>query len=83
MQVIGELAKKLALRILSLCPQCQTPGFGQKGVTGFLSCQQCQMPSDVYAFEVWGCIQCDYQEEKIRSDGKENINPQYCQFCNP
>jgi hypothetical protein len=83
MGVIAKLAEKLVLRILCPCPQCHTPGFGQKSVTGFLSCQQCQMPTEIHAFELWGCIRCDYQEKKARSDGKEHINPQYCQFCNP
>lgn len=83
MNVIEKLSEQLVLRIKSLCPQCQSPGFGRAGVAGHLACQQCHMPSEFPALEVWACVQCDYQENRPRKDGKVNIDPQYCQFCNP
>jgi hypothetical protein len=83
MQVIEKLAEKLALRILSLCPACQTPGYGQQGWAGYLNCRQCDWSSNVPAFEVWACMKCNYQEQKTRQDGKVSLEPQYCQFCNP
>ena len=83
MRVIEKLAEQLALRILNPCPHCQTPGFGVQGVAGSLACEQCHWPSAVHAFDVWACVKCDYQEQRVRADGKVSIDPQFCQFCNP
>lgn len=83
MQVIGLLAEKLAQRILKTCPCCQTPGFGSIGREGALPCRVCHAPSQQYAFEVLACVKCDYQERQDRFDGKKDIDPQFCGFCNP
>jgi len=83
MQNLASLSEKLAKRILSTCPKCQLPGFGQIGVSGHLPCQVCHQESDLHALEVLGCIQCEYQITKTRSDGKATIPPQFCQYCNP
>lgn len=83
MQAISELAKKLALRIQCSCPNCFTPGFGFKKTSGSLLCNDCTSPTSLYRQEVWGCIQCDYQETHPRKDGLETAKPQYCHYCNP
>jgi hypothetical protein len=83
MQVIGELAEKLITRVVSLCASCSRPGFGFKTTTGNLPCELCNLPTTLYAEEVWGCIGCDYKELKKRPDGLLQANPSYCNFCNP
>jgi hypothetical protein len=83
MAMIHELADKLALRISNLCHHCQAPGFGFKKIQGQLPCQTCGGPSSYYKEEIWGCIQCEYQEYKTRSDGLIEADPRYCLVCNP
>jgi hypothetical protein len=83
MQTVGILAEKLAHRIRQCCPHCQSPGFGQTGIDGTLNCIGCQLPSRFHAQEVFSCVQCSYVEKKPRSDGRQSIDPQFCNYCNP
>ncbi len=83
MQAISVLAEKLAHRIQCCCPDCFTPGFGFKKTSGSLPCNDCSSPTSLYQQEVWGCIQCNYQETHPRKDGLEAAEPQYCDYCNP
>ncbi|CAM2766138.1 DUF6671 family protein [Legionella worsleiensis] len=83
MEVIGELANKLALRIACVCTQCSSPGFGFKSTHGALPCACCGSASSFYAQEVWGCITCDHQEYKMRKDQLLEADPAYCNYCNP
>lgn len=83
MSVLAELADKLALRIFSLCPQCQAPGFGIYNTEGALPCLDCGGPSSLYQHEVWGCIECSYQEIRNRHDGLIYSEPRFCYGCNP
>lgn len=83
MEVIGELADKLALRVATICVQCTCPGFGFKSTRGALPCSLCNSPSSFYEEEVWGCIACDYLEYKMRRDGLLKADPTYCNYCNP
>lgn len=83
MQAISILAEKLAHRILCCCPNCCAPGFGFKKTSSALPCSQCASPSSLYQHEIWGCIQCDYQETRPRQDGLKAAEPQYCDYCNP
>lgn len=83
MEVIGELADKLAQRIATLCPECRVPGFGFKQTAGSLPCAQCAASTSFYQQEIWACIDCDYQEFRKRRDGLEMADPAYCEYCNP
>ncbi len=83
MEVLGDLADKLALRIATFCIQCQSPGFGFKSTKGALPCALCGASTSFYQEEVWGCIRCDYQEYKRRKDGLLKADPTYCNYCNP
>lgn len=33
--------------------------------------------------KILGCVKCDYQENRERSDGKRQADPTNCQYCNP
>lgn len=83
MQTIKKLAQKLAARIASNCPACQTPGFGFNKTAGSLPCNVCSAPTSLYQHEILGCIQCDYALSQPRKDGLEAAEPTYCRFCNP
>ncbi|KTD35452.1 hypothetical protein Lmor_0899 [Legionella moravica] len=83
MEVIAELADKLALRIANVCVRCTCPGFGFKSTRGKLPCSLCGSSTSFYEEEVWGCIACDHQEFKRRKDGLLKADPAYCDYCNP
>jgi hypothetical protein len=83
MQTIGELAEKLAIRIKSHCSGCGVPGFGFKSVSGHLPCSLCGDDTKMYRYEEWGCIQCDYQEQRPRKDHLIVADPTHCDYCNP
>ncbi len=83
MQTIGELAKKLATRINRSCRGCGAPGFGFKSVGGHLPCSDCGEITKLYQYEEWGCIQCDYQEQRPRQDNLSAADPTHCDACNP
>lgn len=81
MNVISQLAKELAYRLISLCPSCQTPGFGVVKRLGGLLCHECDTPTPLIAKKILGCCKCDHAVEKIIST--EKADPQFCMFCNP
>ncbi len=83
MEVIAELADKLALKIATLCARCDCPGFGFQSTHGALPCSLCGSPTTLYEKEVWGCINCEHQEYKRRKDGLLKVDPTYCDHCNP
>ena len=83
MNTLAELAEKLAIRINQGCPQCGTPGFGFKSVSGHLPCGLCGDETKMYQYEHWGCIRCDYQDQRSRSDQLEVADPTHCDYCNP
>jgi len=83
MEILGELAKKLATRITQLCPECNAPGFGFKSTGGYLPCDLCRTNSNLYQHEIWGCISCTFSENKPRQDNKQTADPGFCNYCNP
>lgn len=83
MQTLAELAEKLAIRIKSPCPGCGTPGFGFKSVSGHLPCSLCGDDTKMYQSEEWGCILCDYKEQRTRKDQLIVADPTHCDYCNP
>ena len=83
MQTIAELAEKLANRIKNPCPDCGNPGFGFQSVSGYLPCSLCGDLTKMYRCEEWGCIHCDYQEQRTRKDQLIPADPAHCDYCNP
>lgn len=83
MKVIKKAGERLIESLKSLCPECQTPGFSiVKGIPG-LPCEECGEPSRISKEVLWGCVKCDYSEQKERPDGVRTISPAECDFCNP
>ena len=83
MQTLAELAEKLAIRIKNRCPGCGVPGFGFKSVSGHLPCSLCGDDTKMHRYQEWGCIQCDYQEQRPRKDHLNVASPTHCDYCNP
>ncbi len=83
MEVIRELAIKLADRLKTHCPSCRNPGWGviryQKG----LLCSFCGSETELVKTYILGCVKCGYEENRGRDDLKKTADPENCQCCNP
>lgn len=83
MRVIRRLAFQLARRLLAACPQCNSPGWGRVGVKHGLPCSLCGSPTQLVAFEIWGCARCDHRIDVPRIDKRQEAEPGECSTCNP
>lgn len=83
MNVIERAAKKLADKINSLCPQCQTPGFGITDRKEGLRCIQCNFPTRSTLSYIYTCQKCAYTKEEMFPNKKTKEDPMYCDVCNP
>lgn len=82
-QIIRQLAQKLAQRLLSLCPECKTPGYGIIDSEKGLPCLACYFATDLAKKEIWGCVKCKYRAYRARKDGLQFAPQKDCSFCNP
>ena len=83
MKNIGLATQNLISKINSLCPYCQTPGFEVSSIQKGLPCSVCQWPSEVAISHLYQCKTCGNSKTILYPNGKENIDPMYCQNCNP
>lgn len=83
MEVISELAAKLAERLATHCPKCSTPGWGKVRVEKGLECSWCGSETELVKSEIYGCTKCDHEETTGRTDGLEKAEPGNCGYCNP
>jgi hypothetical protein len=83
MEVIGELAAKLADRLATHCRKCSTPGWGKVRVEKGLKCNWCGSETELVKSEIFGCVKCDYEETTGRADGLIHAEPGNCGYCNP
>lgn len=83
MEVIESAAKKLADKIVSLCPHCFTPGFGVTHVKAGLPCSACGFPTRSTLSHEFQCVKCSYTEFENYPYGKKNEEPTFCDNCNP
>ena len=82
-QVLRELGMSLGRRLATLCPQCQTPGWGLIRVVPGLPCEWCGEATELIAEEIQGCPRCTYQESGPRTDGLRTAPAAQCSWCNP
>jgi len=81
MTVIGEVAKKLAEKARSRCPDCQAPGYDVVDYMEGLPCAHCGLPTKSIRFNIYACQKCERREEvAVEKDAED---PTYCDFCNP
>lgn len=83
MNVIEKATQKLADKIKSVCPICDTPGLGITAVKEGLPCSLCQHPTRSILSHLYECQTCDYVNEVKFPNQKETEEPMYCDFCNP
>jgi len=83
MKVIERATKQLAEKINSLCPGCNSPGFGITSVKQGLPCELCNFPTKSTLRNIYSCKKCSFTKEENYPNGKYTENPMYCDFCNP
>lgn len=75
-------AERLALKIATVCPRCQTPGWSAVEPLFGLSCSECGQESDsVVRAHLYGCLRCEHtiEGEQIA----DSVDPSRCNWCNP
>ena len=83
MKVIEKAAIKLIEKIKTLCPQCNTPGFGIVNAKSGLPCEWCNSPTKSTMLHIYQCQKCQFELEKMYPNDKKTEDPTYCDFCNP
>jgi hypothetical protein len=82
-KAINELADRMAQRLATSCPSCNSPGWGQTGTEKGLPCEYCNQATEMILHEIYGCVLCDYTETLLRSDKVKSAPQMYCSWCNP
>jgi hypothetical protein len=83
MKVIEKATFKLVDKIKSLCPKCETPGFGIVDRKAGLRCNQCNFPTRSTLSYIYNCQKCNYKKEEEFPNDKKTEDPMYCDICNP
>lgn len=83
MQVIKQATEKLLQRLISLCPSCGSPGFGEFQYISGLPCGICGTPTSLRQAVLWACPKCHYTEKRSIPDHPTTADPTYCPVCNP
>ena len=82
-RVIRQAAFKLVRRLLTSCPACGAPGWGQTGTEKGLPCCVCGEPTEMVNREILGCASCHHSATQPRSDGRRFASAPQCPSCNP
>jgi hypothetical protein len=80
--LIRKAADNLIQKLLSACPQCNTPGFWITEQTAGLPCTSCGRKTHLPVSEIWCCPVCKYEDHK-RLSINQLADPSRCDFCNP
>ena len=80
--MIEQATEDLARKLLSLCPECQIPGFWKMKTESGLPCGGCGSPTREAVCELRQCTHCNYSSHKTLAQTLE-ADPQVCDNCNP
>ncbi len=83
MRVIKRATKKLAAKIKSCCPQCNTPGFAVSNVNIGLPCNLCGLPTNATLSYAYICTKCGFTKTAMYPNKNKTAEPTYCNYCNP
>jgi hypothetical protein len=83
MATIATLAERLAARLETPCPACDSPGWGVLRAEPGLPCGWCDGPTTLARGEVHGCTACGHEAFEARRDGLFSADPAHCANCNP
>ncbi len=79
---ISAVALKLAHRLSTTCPDCQTPGWGLKSYIRGVECSECgEFSEDAISREIMGCFKCEYTA--LGAVINVTLDPSRCMSCNP
>jgi hypothetical protein len=81
-QMIAQATEDLAQKLLSSCPQCQSPGYWKTKAQPGLPCKSCGLPTELPVCEIWTCKHCQYESHQPVSS-INYADPQQCSLCNP
>lgn len=82
MLIIEKATQDLVSRVTSICPQCESPGYGIVKTEPGLPCRWCNQPTQSVKALIYECKQCHFLESKPNPN-KEFEDPMYCDNCNP
>ena len=82
MQVIAEATSDLLHKLLTVCPQCASAGFGIAETVPGLPCEWCRMPTRLSLTAIHRCRWCNHEEHRPASH-LSFADPMYCEHCNP
>lgn len=79
---IQQAANAIAIRLASICPSCNSPGWGKKDYVRGLECRDCGTSHpDAIVRELRCCVRCDFvQPGNLIAD---SLDPARCFSCNP
>lgn len=80
-QVLTRLARTLAHRLTTPCPECRIPGFGRVGSEPGLPCRICRSPTPLASCEIHACCLCEHTLS--RPVPTPWADPADCPECNP
>jgi len=81
-KMIAQATEDLAQKLLSLCPQCDMPGYWKTKAETGLPCRACGFPTHVPACETWSCNYCEFKSH-LTMNPVETAEPAECGICNP
>jgi len=83
MKTLSYLAKKLAIRLSRLCPECHEPGFGMSDVERGLPCEECLLPTQRIIAQIYSCRLCGFKQKRHQRNTSARASSVWCQLCNP
>jgi hypothetical protein len=83
MEKIQLLASRLYTRLKTPCPSCKNAGFGMTGITKGAPCSACHRATDSPLSEIHSCQFCSYSAQIRSSQFASQVEPQFCNYCNP
>jgi hypothetical protein len=83
MKVIETATHKLVDKIKSICPQCNTPGFGITDRKEGLPCSLCGFPTQSTLCYLYTCQHCGFLKDEMYPNHKTAEDPGCCALCNP
>lgn len=78
---IAAAARRLAERLLRVCPACECPGWGPVDTVTGRKCAVCRHPTGSVLAVVDGCPRCNHRE--TGTPDPEPADPSVCDYCNP
>lgn len=81
MATIAAATADLLLRMRSVCPACDSPGYGSISPVRGLPCRDCGCATQEVRAEQYGCVACGQRELRVLT--VQDADPSHCDACNP